>query len=192
MRIGVFGGEFDPPHVGHLVVAQEARHALGLDWLLVVPVGLPPHRDAALTPPLLRYEMTRLAFIGEPETEVSTIELDRDGPSYTVDTLEELAAPGVELFLIMGADQYSRLSTWRTPDRIRELATIAVARRPGATLPEGADVLLESPLVELSSSELRERLAAGRPARHLVSDRVLSLIVSEGLYAGDPAVRPPG
>jgi nicotinate-nucleotide adenylyltransferase len=185
VRIGVFGGEFDPPHIGHLVVAQEARSRLALDWLLVVPVGLPPHRDAALTPPLLRYEMARLAFVGEPETEVSTIELDRDGPSYTVDTLEELAAPGVELFLILGADQYASLEDWHRPDRIRELATIAVARRPGSQPPEEADVLLESPLVDLSSSDLRGRLAEGRPARHLVPDTVLSLIVAEGLYVGE-------
>jgi len=185
MRIGVFGGEFDPPHIGHLVIAQEARSALALDWLLVVPAGVPPHRDESPTPPLLRYEMARLSFAAEPETEVSTIELDREGPSYTVDTLEELAAPGVELFLVMGADQYAGLEGWHRPQRIRELATIAVARRPGAELPAGADVVLESPLVGLSSSELRERVADGRPARHLVCDRVLSLIVSEGLYVRD-------
>jgi nicotinate-nucleotide adenylyltransferase len=184
MRIGVFGGEFDPPHVGHLVVAQEARYALALDRLLIVPVGIPPHRSASLTPPLLRHEMARIAFEHEPDTEVSTVEIDRGGPSFTVDTLQELAGPEVALTLVMGADQYAALHRWREPERIRELAAVAVARRPGAELPDGADLVLDSPLVDLSSTELRERIAGGRPVNHLVPAGVLALIQAEGLYAG--------
>jgi nicotinate-nucleotide adenylyltransferase len=161
VRIGVFGGEFDPPHVGHLVVAQEARHVLALDQLLVVPVGVPPHRSASPTPPLLRHEMARIAFEHEADTEVSTLEIDRTGPSFTVDTLQELSGPEVELALVMGADQYAALHRWHDHERIRDLATVAVARRPGAAAPAGADVVLDSPLVRRPSSGSGSR-PAGR------------------------------
>ena len=182
MRLGVFGGEFDPPHVGHVVICQEARFRLGLDRLMVVPAGTPPHRPASDTPPEVRHMMAAAAFAGEADTEVSGIEMERSGPSYTVDTLEELAGPEVELYLVMGADQFAGFGGWHRPNRIRELATIAVAGRPGSDPPDGADVLIPSPLMELSSTELRRRVTAGEPIRHLVSDRVLRIVVSEGLY----------
>jgi len=183
MRLGVFGGAFDPPHVGHLVVAQEARHQLGLDRILVVPTGMPPHREASATPPLLRYEMARTAFLDEPDTEVSSIEIDREGPSYTVDTLRALAAPGTDLFLVVGGDQYAELGAWREPDAVRSLATVVVAARSGSLDGvENGDVRLTSPLIDLSSSELRRRIRDGQPVAHLIPDPVLELIGAERLY----------
>ena len=183
MRLGVFGGAFDPPHIGHLVVAQEARHQLRLDRLLVVPTGVPPHRDFPATPPLLRYEMARTAFLDEPDTEVSSIEIDREGKSYTVDTLRALAGPGTELFLVVGGDQYAELGTWREPHDLRDLATVVVAARPGSLdgIADG-DVLLASPLIELSSSELRRRIHEGKPVAHLIPASVIELIGAERLY----------
>ena len=129
MRIGVFGGEFDPPHLGHLAVVRAARDQLALDRLLVIPTGRPPHRDASPTPGEDRLRMAQLAFAGEPGVEVSRIELDREGPSYTVDTLRALAPLG-ELVLIVGADQCD-LRSWREPDEILRLASLAVAPRGG-------------------------------------------------------------
>ena len=127
MRIGVFGGEFDPPHLGHLAVVRAARDQLALDRLLVMPTGHPPHRDASPTPAEDRLRMAQLAFAGEPGVEVSRIELDREGPSYTVETLRALAPLG-ELVLIVGADQCD-LRSWREPDEILQLASLAVAPR---------------------------------------------------------------
>ena len=105
--------------------------------------------------------MAEAAFAGEPDTQVSRIELERPGPSYTVDTLEQLAAPDVELFLVMGADQLAAIEHWHRPDRVRELATLAVAGRPGVEPPAAADVVLTSPLLDVSSTEIRRRIAAG-------------------------------
>ena len=186
MKLGVFGGEFDPPHVGHLVIAQEARFRLGLDRLLVVPAAIPPHRDPSAVPPETRYAMTAAAFAGEPATEVSRIELEREGPSYTVDTLEALSEPGTELFLVIGADQLATFDRWHRPQRIRVLATLAVAGRPRAIPPAGADVVLTSPLLDVSSTEIRRRIAKGHPVRHLIPDPVLDVIERERLYAQEP------
>lgn len=182
----MFGGEFDPPHVGHLVIAQEARYRLELDRLLIVPPGSPPHRPASSVSPEIRLRMAEAAFGGEPDTEVSRIELDRPGPSYTVDTLELLAGPDVELFLVMGADQLAAIDRWHRPQRVRDLATLAVAGRPGVEPPAGSDIVLTSPLLDVSSTEIRRRIADGAPVRHLVPDAVLDVVRAEGLYAGGP------
>ncbi len=180
----MFGGEFDPPHIGHLVICQEARFRLDLDRLLVVPAGRPVHRSTSATPMELRYRMAEAAFAGEPDTEVSRMELESAEPSYTVRTLERLAGPGVDLFLIMGADQFAAFATWREPMRIRELARLAVAARPGARPPRGADVVLTSPMLDVSSTEIRRRLATGEPVRHLVPDAVLELMAAERRLGG--------
>jgi nicotinate-nucleotide adenylyltransferase len=185
VRIGVFGGQFDPPHVGHLIVCQEARYRLALDRLLVVPAGTPAHRAPPETPAELRLRLAEAAFAGEPRTEVSRIELERPGPSYTVDTLEALAGEG-ELYLILGADQYATFERWREPDRIRRLARLAVAPRPGAPVPDGDAIVLPSPLVDVSSSELRRRLAAGEPVRHVIPAGALALL-ERGSGAGRTA-----
>ena len=184
MRIGVFGGEFDPPHLGHLAVVRAARDQLALDRLLVMPTGHPPHRDASRTPAEDRLRMAQLAFAGEPGVEVSRIELDREGPSYTVETLRALAPLG-ELVLIVGADQCD-LRSWREPDEILQLASLAVAPREGYVCAPGANVTdLVMASVDLSSTAVRERLAEGM-GEDAVDPAVLGLIKARGLYGRPP------
>ena len=183
MRIGVFGGEFDPPHLGHLAVGRVARDQLGLDRLLVVPTATPPHREAPATPAELRYRMAELTYESEPRIEVSRIELDRDGPSYTVDTLRALAGED-ELTLIVGADQ--DVSTWHEADAILRIANLAVAPRGRRTTGYGPDVTeLRMTPVDLSSTGVRAELAAGRGDGD-VAPAVLQLIRREGLYGDGP------
>jgi len=184
MRIGVFGGEFDPPHLGHLAVVRTARDQLGLDRVLVVPTAQPPHREQSPTPAEDRLRMAELAFAGEPGVEVSRIELDRAGPSYTVDTLRALAPLG-ELVLIVGADQ-CELRGWREPDEIRRLAALAVAPRGGYACAPGPNVTdLAMAPVDLSSTTVRERLAEG-VGEDAVDPAVLGLIRARGLYGRTP------
>ena len=178
-RLGMLGGTFDPLHVGHLVVAQDVVEELELDRLLVVPAARPPHREAFL-PGALRLELVREAFDGDPRIEVSDLEMRREGPSYTVDTLSEIRSrrePEV-LFCVMGVDQLRELPTWHEPGRIAELATVAVMSRRGE-LPEpgeaGAGIdFLPVPVtrIDVSASRIRERLADGRPVRYLVPEAV--------------------
>jgi nicotinate (nicotinamide) nucleotide adenylyltransferase len=134
MRIGVFGGTFDPPHVGHLALAEWAREALRLDRVLFVPAGRPPHKGRrVLTPVAHRVAMTRLAVRGQRAFVVSALEARRNGPSFTVDTLRALRKrePGARIFLLMGADSLAEFPTWRDPAGILGFATLAVAARPG-------------------------------------------------------------
>lgn len=184
-RIGVFGGQFDPPHNGHVMVARSARDQLRLDRLLVVPTGHPPHRPASGTPAEIRYRLAEAAFAGEPNVEVSRLELDREGPSYTADTLEQLAGPGTELYLVVGADQLAALDSWHRPDRVRDLARLVVAGRPGVPPAADAEELVMAP-VAVSSSELRRRVAEGRDVTGLVPAAVAAAIAREGLYAPTP------
>lgn len=184
MRVGVFGGQFDPPHVGHLIVCQEAGFRLALDRLVVVPAGLPPHRAASPRPPEARFRLAAAAFAGEPGIEVSRLEVDQPGPAYTADTLERLAPLG-ELFLVIGSDQYATLGRWHEPERVRRLATIVVAMRPGSPPPGPDVVLLQSPALDVSSSDLRRRLRRGEPVRHLIPDAVLELLERDRGYDWD-------
>lgn len=190
-RMGLLGGTFDPPHLGHVTVAREARHVLGLDQVVLIPAGSPPHKSVrALTPAALRLEMVEAAVEEAPGLAVSDMELRREGPSYTVDTLRQLRAerPGVELTLIIGADQLAELATWREPERIAELATLAVMNRgdvePGA--PASGPPIPWTPVavtpMEVSSTDIRRRLAEGRPVEHLVPAPVLRIIEREKLY----------
>ena len=196
-RVGILGGAFNPPHLGHLVCAQEARVQLELDRVLLVPVGEAPHRTLADDPGAeARLEMTELAVEGDPCLSVSRIELDRPGPSYTADTLAALReqAPDDELTLILGGDQAAALPTWHQPERVLELARVAAVERVDwarerivrsvASL-TGADRLtfIHMPLIDISSSDLRERAARGMPLRYLVSERVAEYIGEHGLYA---------
>jgi nicotinate-nucleotide adenylyltransferase len=181
VRLGVFGGEFDPPHLGHLAVARAAIAQLGLDRLLVVPAGQPPHRTSSQRGGEQRLALCEAAFGRESKVEVTDIELRRDGPSYTVDTLEELSGEG-ELFLVIGADQYAAFDQWRSPDRIRRLATLAVAPRTGFAVGPDA-VLLEMAPVDLSSSELRDAMARGEPVADQLAAPVAELIERAGMYA---------
>ena len=191
MKLGILGGTFDPPHIGHLVIAQEALHQLGLDRLLVIPAAVPPHkRDRQITEGDVRLEMARAAFGEIKGVEVSDLELKRDGPSYTVDTLRALRErhPDAELVLLVGADQVRELDTWKEGAEVRRLATLGVFRRAGEApdLPGGPDggrvVELEIPRLDVSSTEIRRRVGAGEPVRWLVPDGVLGIVQREGLY----------
>ena len=174
-RVGILGGTFDPPHIGHLVVTQDALERLELDRLVVVPAGRPPHREAVLDADT-RWELVRRAFESDPRIQVSDIELRREGPSWTVDTLEwahqELSPE--ELFLIVGADQLRSFRGWKEPERILSLARLAVMTRPGEEFEE-TDVpheVVEVTRVDLSSTRIRRRLEEGRSIRYMVPERL--------------------
>ncbi len=200
-RIGVFGGSFDPPHHGHLALAEWARLELSLDQVVFVPAGTPPHKAAAgLSAVHHRVAMTRLAVRGNPAFTVSTIEARRGGPSYTADTVRTLAAvwPDVRLHLIMGADMFATFDRWREPGDIAARAVLVVAGRPGSRrrvlsreAKRGLGVVwLSNPGLEVSSSALRERAAAGRSSRYLVPQAVERYITRHQLYV-DPQRKPP-
>ncbi len=200
MRLGVFGGTFDPPHLGHLVVAEQAREQLKLDLVLFVPAGQPWMKaDQPVAPAHHRLEMARLAIEEHPAFRVSDLEVVRQGPSYTVDTLEELhrADPSAEPFLILGEDSFREVERWRRPLRLLELCTLAVYRRPGvaewslekleAVLPGVSRrvVTVEGPLIGISATDLRQRAAQGRSLRYLTPPAVEEYIRRHRLYTGE-------
>ncbi len=183
-RVGVFGGTFDPVHVGHLAIALAALESVPLDRILFVPVRRSPLKDRdPLASVVDRVTMLEAAIASEPRFVLSRAELDRAGVSYTVDTLEALRGPG-ELFLILGGDALADLARWRAPDRIRELATILVAARPGAPDPDPMHRAraFDAPQLDISSRELRARAARGMSLRYLVPDAVWEHIKKRGLY----------
>jgi nicotinate-nucleotide adenylyltransferase len=196
LRVGILGGAFNPPHTGHLVCAQEALIQLELDKVVFVPVGQAPHRELVGDPGAEeRLEMVELATADDERFEVSRAELDREGPSYTSDTLRALreAVPDDELFLILGGDQASTLASWHEPEEVLALATVAVVERISwsrqaigiklGKLPgERAIRYLEMPIIQISSSSIRRRAAEGKPIRYLVPDKVAAYIESNGLY----------
>jgi nicotinate-nucleotide adenylyltransferase len=188
VRLGIYGGAFDPPHLGHLVAASDACDVLGLDRLLWVPSAVHPLKPVR-TPPALRLEMVRAAIAGDPRFAADDLELRRAGASYTVDTLRELRArePGAELFFLTGADNLADLPRWREPDEIARLATLAVVSRAGDTLPADPAypaVPVAVTRLDVSSTEVRRRVAAGKSIRYLVPDAVRAVIEREGLYGG--------
>ncbi|HEX5374690.1 MAG TPA: nicotinate-nucleotide adenylyltransferase [Solirubrobacterales bacterium] len=194
--IGVLGSAFNPPHLGHLALAQEALWQLGLDEVVLVPTGEAPHKRIADDPGReLRLAMTRLAAADDSRFSVSTLEVERDGPSYTYETLELLADErgDRELVFVMGADAAVGLESWREPRRVTELARLAVARRAGVSEAdvaavmrsldaEGRATMLEMPQFGVSSSAVRERAGAGRPLRYLVPESVARFIEEKGIY----------
>jgi nicotinate-nucleotide adenylyltransferase len=190
LRLGVLGGSFNPPHNGHLIIASDAFEALGLDRLLVVPANANPLKghDADGASPQQRLEMAGLAFGEDPRFEVSSMEIERAGLSFTVDTLEALKAanPGAELVLIIGMDAYRSLDKWKDPDRIRRLARLAVLARmdvgpePGE-LPDDVQVVTTR-RVDVSSTEVRARLADGKPIKGFVAESVERYIAAAKLY----------
>jgi nicotinate-nucleotide adenylyltransferase len=195
LRIGVFGGTFDPPHVGHLLAAVDAFEALSLDKLLFVPAALQPLKSSApaSAPAEDRLEMVRCTVGDDPRFEVSAVEIQRGGLSYTVDTLEALAVqhPGAALFLILGMDAFSALDRWKSPERIRELATIAVLSREktGREAEIGAMkgvTLVGMRRIDVSSSEIRGRLRDGKSIRGFVTESVERYIATADLYRSDP------
>jgi nicotinate-nucleotide adenylyltransferase len=195
--IGVLGSAFNPPHLGHLALAQEALWQLDLDEVVLVPTGEAPHKRIHDDPGReLRLAMTRLAAADDPRFTVSTLEVEREGPSYTYETLELLAAEkgDPELVFVMGADAAVGFESWREPRRVVELARLAVARRAGISEADVAATMravdaaarvtmLEMPQFGVSSSAVRERAAAGRPLRYLVPEAVARFIEEKGIYS---------
>jgi nicotinate-nucleotide adenylyltransferase len=190
-KLGILGGTFDPIHVGHLVLAEQARQQQGLDRVLFMPACIPPHKtELSITDPKHRLEMVRIAIGGHPHFSVSTVELDRPGLSYTIDTLQSLhqAHRDTELCLIVGADTVADVPHWRQPADVVRLASFAAAGRPGyslaipSSLPQMQLSLIEMPLLEISSSDLRRRVQEGRSIRYLVPAGVEAYIQAKKLY----------
>ena len=187
----MLGGSFDPLHNGHIVLAQEAARQLHLDRVLLVVAGAPPHKpDGATMSAVRRLALVEAAVADDPLLEASDLELDRDGPTFTAETLEEIAAqyPGADLWFVMGVDQLAGFASWRRPEDIVALARIAVAMRPGADASAAGDVargiavgrvdLVEMPEVPVSSTLVGEYLAQGDSIRHLVPAAVADLLES--------------
>ncbi len=201
MRVGILGGAFNPPHIGHLVCAQEALLQLALEKVVFVPVGQAPHREIEDDPGAeVRLELVELAIADDDRFESSRIELDRKGPSYTSDTLREMRrnAPDDEHFLILGGDQAAGLPGWHEPEEVFALVTVAVVERVSWTRNaigikiarlKGSERVryLDMPLIQVSSSAIRSRVATGRPIRYLVPDGVASYVLAHGLYGGGAA-----
>jgi nicotinate-nucleotide adenylyltransferase len=198
-RLGLLGGTFNPPHLGHLVCAQEALDQLGLERVLFVPAGVPPHKRIEADPGIEhRVAMCAAAVAGDARFAVSRVDADRSGPSYSVDTLRALhaQAPGDELTFIVGGDMAHSLPTWHEPEAVLALAKLGVAEREGVARADIAERLsglagaaarvrfFSMPRLDVSSSLLRARAAAGRPLRYLVPDGVAEYIAQQGLYAG--------
>jgi nicotinate-nucleotide adenylyltransferase len=205
MRIGIFGGTFDPVHQGHLIVAEQCREQAGLDQVWFVPAARPPHKqEQPLTPFPQRAEMLALAVAGQPAFRVEPLEQDRPGPSYTADTLEEIQRrqAGLELELIVGTDVLPDLPHWHEPGRIIQLAGLLIVPRAGWQIwppaqlraalrlpPETAlrQQVIHSPLIEISSRDLRRRVGEGRSIRYLVPRAVEAYVEGHHLYRKPPA-----
>ncbi len=194
--LGILGGTFDPIHHGHLAIAEEAREALGLEQVLFVPAGTPPHKPGRpVTAAGHRLAMVELAIAGNPSFAASRIEIDRDGPSYTAATLEAMRSAGHrDLWFILSSEALAGLPGWHRPDRVLELARLAVVPRGGATTPDAAWLearfpgradrfaFLSGPLLPISGSVVRRRAAAGRSIRYLVPELVASYAADHRLY----------
>ncbi len=196
-RLGILGGTFDPPHVGHLWLAALAADMHNLDRVLFMPAAQPPHKDGGLVSRATdRLLMTRLSIQADPTFELCSIEMERTGPSYTIDSVIELkrAYPDAELLLVMASDSLAQIDAWHEPDRLLAEVEWIVGPRPGTALPDrsglearfGADAsrihLLTGPGLDVSSSVIRRRVAAGYTIRYLVARNVEELIIDRGLY----------
>jgi nicotinate-nucleotide adenylyltransferase len=198
VRIGILGGTYNPPHLGHLICASEAYGQLALDRVMLIPAQIPPHKPVEDEPGAgHRLALCRAAVQGDERLEVSDLEFTRKGPSYTVDTLEELhsRAPDSELFLIVGGDVAAGLPQWYRPERVLALATLAVAKRRGTSRSRVDDALrgleggdraefFRMPTIGVSSTMIRRRVRAGQSIRYYVPDPVAAYIESHRLYAG--------
>ena len=198
MNIGVLGGTFDPVHNGHLIVAGEVMAGLGLAAVIFVPAGQPWLKaDWLITPAEHRLQMLRLALADKPDFKISTVEIERAGPSYTVDTMAELrekAGSDDELFFILGQDNLAQIPQWQEPSRLMEMCYLVAVNRPGAPRPKLKSLekslpgisprvmLLDRPEIDISASDIRERVARGLSVRHLVPEPVNRYIKENGLY----------
>ena len=194
---GLLGGTFDPPHNGHLALAEAALRELDLERLVVMVARQPPHKEA-LTEAETRYRLACAAFAELPDFELPRDELDRPGPGYTVDTVQELERRFGDVVVVVGGDMFVSFPTWREPDRILEHALLAVAERPGASSGDFEGVFaqirrpdrvrfFDMPQVDVSASDVRRRVAAREPYAHLVPAAVARLIQELGLYRSEPA-----
>ncbi len=200
-RVGILGGSFDPPHLGHLILAEYALDELKLDRILFAPAGDPPHKQhEAKTSVAHRLVMLECALNGHPQFSISRVDVDRPGPHYTVDMLRLLSQqfPGASLFFIMGGDSFRDLLKWHQPAQVVAQCQLAVMRRPG----DGIDIhmhdtalpglsarvrLLDTPLIEISSTLVMERVRQGRSVRYLVPDAVRAYIDDHQLYRDEPS-----
>jgi len=199
-RLGVMGGTFDPVHHGHLVAASEVQAWFDLDEVVFVPTGQPwQKQDRAVSDAEDRYLMTVIATASNPRFSVSRVDIDRPGPTYTADTLRDIGAargPDWDLYFITGADALARILTWRDADEAFRLAHFVGCTRPGhelstAGLPEGRVSLVEVPALAISSTECRQRVAAGEPIWYLVPDGVVQYVSKRRLYTRTPEEDPP-
>lgn len=195
LRIGFFGGTFDPIHHGHLILASYAASSARLDRLLFAPAANPPHKDRKITHVSSRIEMLLRAIEPDERFEMTTVDLDRDGPHYSADTLAILAGqyPGAELFFLMGSDSFRDLPQWHEPMRLFEHAQLLVGKRPNSSYDEPAlwealppirthTEFVDIPLIEISSTEVRQRVSEDLPIDYLVPRRVQDFIEANGLY----------
>jgi nicotinate-nucleotide adenylyltransferase len=190
VKLGLLGGMFDPIHIGHLRAAEIVREALDLDEVVFVPAGMPPHRGQPAAAGIDRYAMVALATSDESAFRPSDVELVREGPSYTVETVALLRQqrPEAEVVLIVGSDNLPMIAEWREPERLLELCTVAVVERPGSApvpagkLPAARLHRVEGTALPIASRDLRERIRAGRSVRHLVPHGVADYIQKRGLY----------
>jgi nicotinate-nucleotide adenylyltransferase len=197
-RIGIMGGTFDPIHHGHLVAASEVAGRFELDEVVFVPTGVPYQKGSAVSPAEDRYLMTVIATASNPRFHVSRADIDRGGPTYTIDTLRELHAdygPGAELFFITGADALARILSWKDALEMLSLAHFIGVTRPGFELtdkhlPADTVTLVEVPAMSISSSDCRARVAAGKPVWYLVPDGVVQYIAKRALYRDSGNVIP--
>ena len=200
MRVGVFGGTFDPPHIGHAAVAREVLETAGLDRVLWVPVSIPPHKTGrTITSGDIRRRLVDAAIRGEPRFELCDLELERGGVSYTVDTLRRLKEdhPDWSLSLIVGADLFGGFARWKKPGEIADLAEVIVITRPGIDPPsegDGGVTFRTMPVtpVDVSSSGVRDRVGRNLAVRDMVAPTVLTIIEGEGLYRASAAAREAG
>jgi nicotinate-nucleotide adenylyltransferase len=193
MKIGIFGGTFNPPHYGHLIVAEFIREEVGLDKIIFIPCSIPPHKQnneylSQIASPEHRFEMVKLAIIGNKFFEVSDIEINRGGVSYTIDTVNYFVSnfPEEKFYLLIGADQFAEFHTWRKPDEIVQKVNLIVFNRPGFVIPKTEfskfATFITIPNIEISASTIRKRIRHGKSIKYLVPPAVEEYIFVNKLY----------
>lgn len=183
-KTGILGGTFDPPHIGHLLIANEVLHALQLDEIRFMPNRIPPHKQKKSdTAPEQRLDMLELAIAGEDKFSVEPIELGREGPSYTYDTMESLKSPDTEYYFIIGGDMVEYLPNWHRIEELVRLVKFVGVNRPSYSASSPYPILhVPVPAMDISSSDIRQRIAAGRTIKYLLPDSVIHYIKEHQLY----------